>query len=89
MREASLYCRELTSHTVQHCDAVHSCWLTAARQTGDVLSVTIFKVFHPPPHSAGTNAGISKYKVDQQYLQPNCSPLQEIQSQHGGKTKCH
>jgi hypothetical protein len=44
-------------------------WFTAARKTGDELRVAIFKVFHPPPHTAGTHADISRYKVDQQYLQ--------------------
>jgi len=67
----------------------HGFLLTAARQAGDVLSTAIFKSFHPPPHTTGTNADISKYKVDQQYLQLNTSPLQEIQSQHSGKTKFH
>lgn len=66
----------------------HESWLTAARQTGDILSTAIFKAFHPPPHTTGTNADIFKYKADQQYSKPNSSPLQEIQSQHGDKTKC-
>ena len=48
-----------------------------------------FKAFHPPPHTTGTNADTSKYKVDQQFLQPNTSPLLEIQSRKSDKTKCH
>jgi len=53
----------------------HGSLLTAARQNGDVLRTAIFKAFYPPPHTNGTNADISKYKVDHQYLQLNTSPL--------------